>query len=316
MRVAWCVPRYPPVAPCGAEWTAHELLAECARRGHGASAIVVGPERHYYGDVAGVDDVRVWTAETAGHDSYDVVIGHLGYAGECRRFLRPGGMVVWMAHAPYQYAWGADAAPDHYIANAAHVAAAGPPGTWIMRPHVDPARVVARGVDVDVHGGDAVTLIGASDLKGIGLFRQIARARPRRDFRVVHAGYDRQRIGPGQRGNIDVWTVQADIRPVYAGAAILCVPSVESWGRVAVEAAHNGIPTIGHPSAGLDESMGDVYLPAPRDNLRAWLDAIDYLDDAEAYDIAAETAHERAMVVDGLTSCDRDDIIRRLEAIA
>jgi flagellar basal-body rod protein FlgC len=70
VRVAWIVPRYPPVAPAGAEWTAHELLVELAHRGHHAAAIVTGRERNEYLDIAGVDDVVMWTAQTAGGDPY------------------------------------------------------------------------------------------------------------------------------------------------------------------------------------------------------------------------------------------------------
>lgn len=313
MRVAWVVPRYVPRAPAGAEWTAHELLVECVRRGHRAAAIIVGREAHLYPDIDSVDGVAVLRPVAAGHGSYDVVIGHLGLAERCREFVRPGGQVVWMAHAPYQYDWGTAAAPDHYIANSEHVRRAGPPATWMMRPHVDPDRVTATAIPGDA---DHITLVGASDLKGLPLFRRIARARPHRRFLVVQSAYDRQRIAPGQRGNIDVWAPRADIRDAYARTEILCIPSVESWGRVAVEAAHNGIPVIAHPCAGMDEAMGDVYLPANRDDLNPWLEAIDYLRTPDAFTLAAECARDRAAVLDTHTRADRDDIIRRLEAIA
>lgn len=315
MRVGWVVPRYVPVACAGAEWTAHELLAECARRGHHAAAIVVGREAGLYPAVGGLDGVAVLRDGAAGQDSYDVVVGHLGYAERCREFVRPGGQVVWMAHAAYQYDWGAAAAPDHYIANADHVRRAGPPATWMMRPHVNPGRVLAAAKWSRGNAG-SITLVGASDLKGLQVFRRIARARPQRRFLCVQSAYDRQRIQVGQRGNIDVWAPQTDIRDVYARTEILCVPSVESWGRVAVEAAHNGIAVIAHPSAGMDEAMGDVYLPADRNDLQQWLAAIDYLRTPDAFTLAAECARDRAAVLDAHTRGDRDDIIRRLEEIA
>jgi glycosyltransferase involved in cell wall biosynthesis len=220
-------------------------------------------------------------------------------------------MVVWMAHADYQFAWGDAAAPDHYIANAGHVATAGPPGTWIMRPHVDAMRTTAA-----ANGTNYVTLIGASELKGIAVFRRIARALPHRRFLVVQSAFDRQRVAPGTHGNLTIRAPTIDMAAVYASTRILCVPSVESWGRVAVEAAHNGIPTIAHPSPGLDESMGDAYLPADRGDVSAWLDAIRYLDIDDAMVIAIEAAADRAATLDALTRGDRDDIIRRLEAIA
>lgn len=317
MRVAWIVPRYPPVAPAGAEWTAHELLVELARRGHHAAAVVTGRERHAYHNIAGVDDVVVWTAETAGGE-YDVVIGHLGYADQLRDFVRRGGRgrVVWMAHAAYQYAWGSDAAPDAWIANSEHVRAAGPPGTWIMRPHTPRARSVG-GICREGHG-DAILLVGATDMKGLPLVRRIARAMPWRSFIVVQSGYDRQRIAVGRRGNIDVWPMQTHgLRDAFAESRLVLVPSIESWGRVAVEAAHCGIPTIANPSVGIVEAMGaGGFVPAPADSVSAWLRAIERLDDPDVYRTMRLAAIARAHYVEETTRRDRDRIIDRLEAAA
>ena len=62
------------------------------------------------------------------------------------------------------------------------------------------------------------------------------------------------------------------------------MPSVyESYGRVALEAAVSGIPTIAHPTAGVQEALGDAALWADRDQLSAWVDQISALDDPGAY---------------------------------
>lgn len=313
MRIAWVVPRYLPAAPCGAEWTAHELLVELARRGHEASAIVAGRERDRYPIYETLEGVAVRTTTV---EQFDVVIGHLGYAEELRRFVAPAGRVVWMAHAAYQYDWGRAARPDHWIANAEHVLRAGPPGTWIMRPHTPRDRVVG-GYPREGHG-DAVLLVGASDLKGLPLVRRIARSMPWRSFIVVQSGYDRQRIGVGQRANIDVWTTQADgLRDAFAESRLLLVPSVESWGRVAVEAGHCGIPTIAHPSAGVTEALGaGGYVSVDREDLSGWLRAIERFDDGQTYKVARIAARNRASHVQDRTAADRDRIVRYLEELA
>lgn len=314
MRVAWIVPRYPPAAPCGAEWTAHELLAELARRGHYVAAIVVGRESRRYVDAGWIDGVRIMVdvGPPGEGAAFDVVIGHLGYSERLREFVRPGGRVVWMAHADYQYAWGSNARPDNWIANSEHVRRAGPPGTWIMRPHTPASRSVGGH---RAGTGSATLLVGATDLKGLPLVRQVARAMPDREFLVVQSGYDRQRISRGRRGNITVWPVQsAGLRDAFAESRLLLVPSVESWGRVAVEAAHCGIPTIAQPCAGIREAMAGTVLELDRGHVQAWVDAIRSFDDPRRYEVAAIAARNRAGIVAEQTRDDRDRIIRYLEA--
>jgi hypothetical protein len=315
MRVAWVVPRYLPVAPCGAEWTAHELLVELRRRGHDAAAIVVGREAPFYHGVGPVESVPIYTLHPRGDaGQFDVVIGHLGHADELRRLVRPGGRVVWMAHAEYQWSWGSDARPDHWIANAEHVLRTGPPGSWIMRPHTPAIRSVGGRSEGD---GDAILLVGATDLKGLPLVRQLARGMPERRFLVVQSGYDRQRINTGRRGNITVWPIQRDgLRNAFAESRLLLVPSVESWGRVAVEAAHCGIPTIAHPSAGITEAMAGEFYRADRGSLSEWVFAVAALDDRRRYELASIAVRARAGVVQERTRQDRDRIIAYLEAAA
>lgn len=312
LRIAWCLPRYLPVAPCGAEWTAHELLTALARRGHEAVAIITGREAGAYRDVDSFEGVKICelTSIVYAHDHFDVVLGHLGNAAACRLVAGSDTPVVWMAHAAYQYEWSRDAEPDHYIANSQHVLAAGPPGTWIMRPHVPSSRYAGFG---GTH--TAITLIGATDQKGLPVLRRLATAMPHAEFRVVQSAYDRQRIGVGQRGNIDIWQPQPNILDAYRAASVLLVPSVESWGRVAVEAAWNGVPVVATPSAGLTEAMGDAAIYVDGRDIPRWRKALRELDDPALYHEMSAAGRLRAQLLEQRSQIDQDHIIRQLEEI-
>ena len=81
-----------------------------------------------------------------------------------------------------------------------------------------------------------------------------------------------------------------DMASIYAVTRVLLAPSLwyESWGRVATEAALNGIPCIVSTSGGLKEAMGDVGIAvqAPQEchkdhcriptdaEIAPWLDAL------------------------------------------
>jgi glycosyl transferase family 1 len=315
VRIAWCLPRYPNRHPAGAEWTAHELLHRLARDGHSAHAVITGSLANHYTDETfegvPVGPLRSWVFAV----EWDVVIGHLGHADQARA-IAGHAPVVWMAHAAYQYAWGDAARPDRYIANSEHVQGAGPPGTWLMRPHVPASRYT--GAVATFHRGEMahITLIGASDQKGIALLRRIARAQPHRSFLVVQNAYDQQRISTGQKGNIHVVPAGQDMRRVYAQTRILLVPSVESWGRVAIEAGHNGIPTIAHPSSGLRESAPTAAIYADHGNLPAWTDALTALDDPDAYSSMSRMARANAVIRERDTRADLDQAVDQLAALA
>ena len=313
MRVAWALPRYPTVHPAGAEWTAHELLAELAARGHEADAIIVGRHAGEYAELAELDGVTV--APVGSHTfarPYDVVIGHLGHA-EHARAIAGRSPLVWMAHAPYQYEWGRPAEPDAWLANSEHVRAAGPAGTRIMRPHVPRTRYELDGKP----RGDMITLVGASAVKGVQTVRAIARAMPERRFLVVQNAYDRQLLMPGRRDlpNIRVLPVQADMRPVYEQTRILLMPSTESFGRVALEAGHAGIPTIAAPSEGAFETQVAWAHLEPRD-VDGWRTVIRDLDDVEGYRLAQLQARELAADVEFRTAGDRNLTVAWLHELA
>jgi hypothetical protein len=96
--------------------------------------------------------------------------------------------------------------------------------------------------------------------------------------RAVKGMYGKQFMLPRQ--NVKLVPNQQDARVVYRDTRILLMPSAyESWGRVAIEAAHSGIPTIAHPTPGLRESLGDAGLFVDRTDTDGWVRELQRLDD-------------------------------------
>jgi glycosyltransferase involved in cell wall biosynthesis len=88
-------------------------------------------------------------------------------------------------------------------------------------------------------------------------------------------------------GNITLHPPTQSMRPIYARAKVLLVPSQweEAWGRVATEAHVNGIPVIASDRGGLPEAVGPggIVLPASA-SARDWASALSSLwDNAALY---------------------------------
>lgn len=134
----------------------------------------------------------------------------------------------------------------------------------VLHPVVEPSRYEVKKTRANRY----VTLInlsmGEDGLydKGWQTFFELAKRNPDIPFLGVEGAY-------GTQAHIDLPNVeymphQTDIREVYRKTKVLLVPSkYESFGRVAVEAAASGIPSICTPTDGLIEAMGDGTTYAP-----------------------------------------------------
>lgn len=291
MRVRAVIPLYPPYSLVGSWLSTHELLAALVREGHEV-------EVHAYSVVLGApldhDGVRVVTSRThLSRTTPDVIVGHAGDDGSAadvatrldvplvlmahggephmiRERLRPASLVVFNAHA-----------------FAAEVAHDGP--QLVCHPFVDPARYATT-------RGDRVTLINCCEEKGASLFWALADARPDVEFLAVRGNYGRQQLWSGYP-NVRFQRVTPNVTgEVYAQTSVLLMPSErETYGRVALEAACSGIPTIAHPHPGVVEAMGEAALYAHRENLDAWVEVLDeLLTSSESYAIASLAALARA----------------------
>jgi glycosyltransferase involved in cell wall biosynthesis len=131
--------------------------------------------------------------------------------------------------------------------------------------------------------GDCITMVNLTEEKGAHTFDQLARYLPDRKFLGVRGGYGYQ-VSMWRR-NLQVHDMTLNMRDdIYSRTRILLMPGlIESWGMVGLEAMSSGIPVIAHPALGPKEAMGNDAQYADRDDLDAWIDLIEALDDPKVY---------------------------------
>lgn len=137
---------------------------------------------------------------------------------------------------------------------------------------------------------------GKGDGKGAHTFYEMARRFPDKKFLGVIGGYGEQSIVDLDNVTVVPHT-SAMVEDVYSQTRVLLMPSrYESFGRVAIEGASCGIPTIVSPTPGLMEAMGSDwrYVAAP-DDYDTWELSIRLLDDPHLYKVASEAATDRAI---------------------
>jgi glycosyltransferase involved in cell wall biosynthesis len=153
--------------------------------------------------------------------------------------------------------------------------------------------------------GTAITLVNLMQSKGAGTFFELARAMPDREFLAVVGAYGLQ-VTPGDVPNVTFLPTQTDAREIYRRTRVLLMPSeYESWGRVGIEAAASGIPTIAHPTPGLLESLAGAGTFVDREDLDGWVDAIEGLDLPYRYAWMSLQARRRSEELDPTEDLDR-----------
>jgi glycosyltransferase involved in cell wall biosynthesis len=177
----------------------------------------------------------------------------------------------WLAEKPSH--WGGQYMPDAW--RAPHI---------IVHPIVEPERYRCE-------TGTKITLVNPTPTKGANTLKVLAKQMSDREFLAVEGGYGDQVItAPGTdpkyaaTGNIEWMAHTPDIREVFRKTKILLMPSdYESYGRVGIEAACAGIPTIAHSTEGLKEAFGDAGIFIDRNDIAAWYLEIDRLLTDDVY---------------------------------
>ena len=164
--------------------------------------------------------------------------------------------------------------------------------------------------------GDAITLVNANMNKGVTHFIEIARRMPHRKFLGVLPYYGELRP-PIAPPNVEWVPFSDDIRTILKRTRILLVPSYyESFGRIAVEAMLNRIPTVyslpsansiypGGTSEGLHAWISPVGIGVNREAIDEWTNAIVSLDDPEAYRAKSEQSREHVEAMNIFTEASR-----------
>jgi LmbE family N-acetylglucosaminyl deacetylase len=294
LRILGVSQKYVPETQSGAEVTLHTVLRELHARGHDTRALTWG-----HAEEPIVDEIPVLGSadgiSVAGQFAWaDVVIATGDARGRALRAAaranRPLAFYVQVGNIPRNLLWGD---PDLTIFNSRFVERQYPwmTGGIVVHPPIHAS-------DYLTTPGDAITLVNLVATKGGPLLFALAERMPERTFIGVQ-GWGLQQIPERVPPNVTVLDPQRDMRAVYAQTRILIMPSAyESYGRVALEAAASGIPTIAHPAPGLREALGDAGVWAHRARIDEWSARIEELDDPICYDAASASARARFDALD------------------
>lgn len=306
-RVNLCLPWH----GAGAEVYLHCVLREMVRRGHEAIVVARGAKKETVLD--GVEIRRLEFCPKA--TDADVVITQLDDTEQglgLAAGLRPAVAIFHNHRQPtiYQHTprntalgvwnsfWTRDEAGLEKFAAVDLVAP----------PPVDPADYELPDYAPHEYDVGRVTLINLQPEKGVAQATALAEAMPDTDFLFVVGGYGRQ-VRP-KLHNVDIvgpvpWNQMR--HEVYARTRVLLVPSdYESYGRVAVEACHAGIPVLAHPTGGLVEALGPngAGVFAHRDLLEEWVRVLRCLEEPESYRWHSNQARARAAELDPTITYD------------
>jgi glycosyltransferase involved in cell wall biosynthesis len=309
MRIVAVVHKYPPVHNAGAEWMLHAILRRLVARGDRATV------------VCGVQPAGVWSLDGVNVIApanparipglvrrADVVLTHLDLTHRAidaaSRHARP---LVHLVHNDEQLRFhkvrSRDAALVVYNSRWLADRVRFPTRSLVVHPPVHVA-------DYATTPGRSVTLVNVTAAKGAQTWYAAARALPSVPFLGVQGAYGLQ-IARNDSPNVRMIRNTASIREdVYAETRVLLMPSLyESWGRVGIEAACSGIPTIAHPTPGLLESLGDAGTFVDRDDPAAYVEALrPLLGDDDLYREAGARARARAVELEARSEEQLDEL--------
>jgi hypothetical protein len=307
LRILACTPTYLPEQRRGAEVTLHAVLRDLVGRGHdvrvlrtkrGAAGTVDGIEVHNHVHRRDARELGEWA---------DLVVGQLDARGFALRLgarsRRPVAYWMHMGNVDRRALFGN---PDLTLFASTTVREQ---YRWITNALIVHPPVAET--DYATTRGDAITLVRYSEPKGARVFDALARRLHERPFLTIATGTAQPPSAP----NVTVLDPVGDMRSVYARTRILLMPSVyESYGRVGLEAAASGIPTVAHPAAGIREALGDAALFANRGDIDEWVEAISSLDAPAEYARRSELARRRFETLD--PSSEIDALEAQLRALA
>ena len=162
----------------------------------------------------------------------------------------------------------------------------------LVYPTVDLDRYQAEGAN-----RDSVLFVKPQYVKGLPILLEVAERAP--DLRFLVAGdagrHARQRLA--RLPNVECLGWVDDMRPVYARTRVLMGPSIwpEPFGRVFVEAAASGIPSVASARGGIPEAVGDggILIDDIFDAGR-WVAALRQLQDPTVYLTLSNRARQHA----------------------
>lgn len=309
MRLLAVVHKYPPIHNAGAEWMLHAILVDFIRRGHEATVVFEGTPTYELDGVLVTETPR--NVEELARE-VDVIVTHLDRTQQAvAAAMHTARPLVHLVHNDRQLQYH-NVAPGPgvlAVANSEWIARTIDPRyrVVICRPPVFVADYELAGVDLEAR--DRTTLVNLTNPKGVDTFYALAEANRDRLFLGVAGAYGIQDRRRARRlRNVELLENTPEIaRDVYVRTRVLLMPSsYESWGRVGIEAACSGVPTIAHPTDGLLEALGPAGIFVDRRKFRLWQAELERLDDPDQYAEASNRARARALELERITSADLD----------
>jgi glycosyltransferase involved in cell wall biosynthesis len=267
---------FPPFHNAGSEVTALAMFQGLIKRGHEVQVISVEyPET--YRDVDGIHVHRPPDAEPERTGWFmekyrwaDVVITHLNCTGHAMHLaMEAAKPLVHLVHNHNQLKFH-NVRPIRaqlLIYNTDWVREAAPMNpSIVIHPIVYPDHYRVERPDAET-----VTFVNLTVTKGALVFYELARRLLDTPFVGVKGAYGDQHLIPDNLENLTIHEQMPDLRPIYARTKVVLMPSdYESYGRVAVEAACSGIPSIVHPTPGLREALGPAGIYVDRADVDGW----------------------------------------------
>jgi hypothetical protein len=309
MRITALIHLFPPEHCAGSETTLHAALRSLVNRGHEVRVICANSKTAPY-EIDGISVVRPPRRGLQSWLEYyacgsDLLVTHLDLTSQAMMLAMATKIpLVHFVHNDAQMmCWRVDARVPYKNALTvynSHWLAAKPSsynGLVMPAEWVGPSVVVHPVVEkehYECERGTKTTLVNPTPGKGVETFKALATLMPDREFLAVEGGYGEQMIiapdAPRRggalpaSGNIEWMAHTPDIRNVFRKTKVLLMPSdYESFGRVGVEAACCGIPTIAHPTLGLKEAFGKAGIFIDRNDIAAWFNELTRLLTDEVY---------------------------------
>jgi glycosyltransferase involved in cell wall biosynthesis len=317
-KILAAVHLYPPKHLCGGEMYLHRMLKHLQGKGHEVRVLLLNSEHYNVRSVYSYDGVEVYPNDRDVVryclDWCDMMVTHLDYTATVIAYgLQHRKPVLHLVHNSFRGAASAaidNAEAQQYIVYNTEVC------RWALN-YKHPSITVHPPVDFrkwqskkSPAKNEFITLVNLDQNKGGHILQQIAAAMPGRKFLGVMGSYSEPaHIGQHVRqpSNVVVMPKTQYMQTnVYDRTRLLIMPSkYESWGMTATEAAANGIPVICTNLPGLRENLAEagIYIDN-RDDVQAWVKAIEALDKAETYKKRSEAVKRRAKELDPLVELD------------
>lgn len=277
----------------GAEISLFNLLSWLRSRGHDVHALTShkSPEGQFNG--IPIERVARKAQIRSGFKWSDIAIAQLGWSSSCAKFAMRYGR-PWVHMIRDQGELPPHGRPHLTIFNSdtGRNESEWDGNTAVLHPQITPYPPLET-------KGKAILQINLSEFKGSHIFFELARRMPDRSFIGQKGGWGKQVIPDNLPSNVTIVEPTDNILNTYKLARLILMPSErESFGRVALEAAHLGIPVIGTPVKGLQEVLGRNGLFATRQSIDAWTKAIELLDNDREYRAASRNMLQRAASFD------------------